>query len=211
MLYINIISLKRLVKFCLPNEILYTSEDYAVKNLKNNANEIILCILEIAVGILLLINPIAFTAAIITMVGIILMIVGLITAIKYFKTEAFEAACGQYLVKGLAALLAGAFCVFNSHWFIVTFPALTILYGIAVLVTGLRKIQLTFDLVRNKHKKWFFAAINAAVSVLCAIVILNNPFASTTVLWMFTGIVLIVESIIDAITLIVSGSGKTDY
>lgn len=182
-----------------------------MKNLKNNTNDLIICILEIAVGILLLINPIAFTTAIIKIVGITLMVIGLFSAIKYFRMEAFEAACGQYLVKGLVALLAGAFCVFNSYWFIVTFPALTILYGIAVLVTGLRKIQLTFDLVRNKHKKWFLAAINAAVSVLCAFVILNNPFASTTVLWMFTGIVLIVESIIDAITLIVSGSGKTDY
>ena len=105
-------------------------------------------------------------------------------------------------------MLSGAFCVFKSHWFIVTFPALTILYGIVVLVTGLGKIQLTFDLIRKKHKKWFLAAISAVLSIVCAVVILNNPFTSTTVLWMFTGISLIAESIIDVITWIVSGSGK---
>ncbi|MDD6799704.1 MAG: hypothetical protein PUE85_04725 [Firmicutes bacterium] len=39
-------------------------------------------------------------------------------------------------------------------------------------------------------------------------IILINPFTTTTVLWMFTGIVLIVESIIDIISLIVNAGGK---
>lgn len=181
-----------------------------MKNQKNNINGILLCLFEIAVGVLLLINPVGFTTGIITTAGIVLLIIGLITVIKYFRTEADEARTGQYLVKGLVALLAGAFCTFKSHWFIVTFPALTIIYGIVVLITGLGKVQLTFDMIRKKNKKWFLAIISALLSIICAVVILNNPFTSTTVLWMFTGITLIAESVIDVITLIVSGSGKAE-
>lgn len=181
-----------------------------MKNLKNSINGIILCLFEIVVGILLLINPIAFTTGIITAAGIILLIIGLISAINYFRVDAKEAAAGQYLVKGLIALLAGAFCVSKSNWFIVTFPALTILYGVVVLIAGLGKVQLTFDMVRGKNKKWFFGIISALLSIICAIVILKNPFTSATVLWMFTGISLIVESVIDMITLIVNGSGKAE-
>lgn len=180
-----------------------------MKKLKN-MNGILLCLFEIVVGILLLIDPLGFTTGIITTAGIVLLIIGLITVIKYFRTEADEASTGQYLVKGLVALLAGAFCTFKSHWFIVTFPALTIIYGIVVLITGLGKVQLTFDMIRKKNKKWFLAIISALLSIICAVVILNNPFTSTTVLWIFTGITLIVESVIDIITLIVSGSGKTE-
>ena len=98
--------------------------------------------------------------------------------------------------------------------FIVTFPALTIIYGVVVFLTGLGKVQLTADMLRRKSKKWFLAIISAVISIACAAVILNNPFTSTAVLWMFTGITLIVESVIDLVTLIISGkeqgAGKTD-
>ncbi|MGN0665593.1 MAG: HdeD family acid-resistance protein [Huintestinicola sp.] len=180
-----------------------------MNNIKNNINGIIFCIFEIIVGILLLINPIAFNTGIITIAGVVMLIAGLISVIKYFRTEADEAAVGQYLTKGLVALLVGVFCCFKSHWLIVTFPAVTIIYGLVVLVSGLGKIQLTCDLIRVKNKKWFLGAISALLSIICAVVILSNPFTSTTVLWMFTGIIMIVESIIDIITLIVSISGKT--
>ena len=63
-------------------------------------------------------------------------------------------------------------------------------------------------MVRAKEKKWFLPIISAILSIACAAVILANPFASTTVLWMFTGITLIAEAILDIVTLIVKG-GKT--
>jgi len=77
-------------------------------------------------------------------------------------------------------------------------------YGVGVLSAGLAKVQFTFDMIRQKNKKWFFALIGAAISIVCAIIILNNPFATTAVLWIFTGISLIVEAVFDAVTLIVS-------
>ena len=181
-----------------------------MKNLKSSLNGVLLCLFEIVVGVLLLINPIGFTTGIITTAGIVLLIVGLISVIKYFRIEAKEAATGQYLMKGLVELLFGVFCIFKSHWFIATFPALTLIYGVVVLLTGLGKVQMTFDMIRAKNKKWLFAAISAALSLVCAVVILNNPFTSMSILWMFTGITLIVEAIFDIIALVVSRSGKTE-
>ncbi|MBQ6716804.1 MAG: DUF308 domain-containing protein, partial [Clostridia bacterium] len=115
-----------------------------------------------------------------------------------------EAEKAQYLTKGLLTLLGGGFCAFRSHWFIATFPALSILYGVGVLSAGLVKVQFTFDMLRQKNKKWFLALISAVISLACAVVILKNPFATTAVLWIFTGISLIVEAVFDAVTLIIS-------
>lgn len=176
-----------------------------MKTLKNSMGGIALCLFEIIVGILLLINPIGFTTGIITGAGILLLFLGIGCVIQYFRTEAELAATGQYLVKGLIALLAGVFCICKAQWFIVTFPALTIIYGIAVLIAGLGKVQLTVDMLRRKSKKWFLAIISAVLSIACAAVILNNPFTSTAVLWMFTGVTLIVESLIDLVTCIFNG------
>lgn len=173
--------------------------------MNKSINGILLCLFEIVVGILLLINPVGFTTGIITIAGIVLLLTGIISIFKYFKTDSDEAATAQYLAKGLIALASGAFCAFKSQWFIVTFPVLTIIYGVVVLLTGFGKIQLTVDMIRRKNKKWFLALISSVLSLACATVILNNPFSSTAVLWMFTGITLIVEAIVDIVTLIVSG------
>lgn len=178
--------------------------------LKQNGNGILLCLFEVLVGILLLINPVGFTSGIITAVGILLLIMGVISIVKYFRAEALEAAASHALTKGLAALLAGAFCVLKTQWFLVTFPVLSAIYGVVVLMTGLGKIQVTVDMLRQKNKKWFWAGISAVISLVCAVVILSNPFASTVVLWNFTGAALIVEAVLDLLALIMSRKGRKE-
>lgn len=154
---------------------------------------------EIIIGVLLLVNPVGFTSGIIVTFGVVLMITGIGTTIKYFRTEPEEAAVSQILVKGLLMLLAGAFCAFNSHWFIATFPVLTLVYGVVILITGITKVQWTVDIIRMKRSKWFWAAISAAISIVCGIVIITSPFSTTAILWMFIGISLIVEAVFDMI------------
>lgn len=177
-----------------------------MSSLKGNIGGVILCLLEILAGVLLLVNPVAFTAGIITAAGVVLLVIGVISVLKYFRSDAVTAATGQYLLKGLIYLLAGAFCIFNTNWFIATFPVITIIYGIVILIAGLGKIQITADMIRAKNKKWGFGLISAALSIICAFVILGNPFASVGVLWMFTGTALIAEAIVDIVTMIVRGS-----
>ncbi len=159
-----------------------------MKSLKQSGNVMIMCIIEVIAGILLLVNPIGFTAGIIIAAGIALMIDGLLNVIRYFRSSPMEAAAGQLLMRGLIALLAGGFCAFNPEWFIATFPMIAILYGVAVLIGGLGKVQITMDMLRAKNSKWWWGAISAAISIICAFVMINNPFSSTVALWWFTGI-----------------------
>ncbi len=183
-----------------------------MKTLKQNGNAMLVCIIEVVVGILLLVNPVGFTAGIIVAAGIALMLDGLLNVIRYFRSSPVEAAAGQLLMRGLVALLAGAFCAFNPEWFIVTFPMIAILYGVAVLIGGLGKVQITTDMLRAKNSKWWWGAISAVISIVCALVIIKNPFSSTVVLWCFAGISLIVEATFDIITLIMSrkNNGSTE-
>ena len=167
--------------------------------LKRNLSSMAMSLTEVIIGILLLVNPIGFTSGIIIAFGIVLMIMGIHKTVKYFRTEPEEAAVGQILVKGLLMLLAGAFCAFNSHWFIATFPVLTLVYGVVILITGITKIQWTIDIIRMKRSKWFWEAISAAISIVCGVVIITSPFSTTAVLWMFIGISLIVEAVFDMI------------
>ena len=170
-----------------------------------NLSAVIFCVLQILLGVLLLVDPVGFTSGIIIFFGAILLLIGVFSIVKYFRTSAEEAAKSQTMLKGLIFLLFGGFCVFKSYWFIATFPVLTILYGVMVLVTGLSKVQWMTDMIRVKNKKWFLAAVSALISVACAVVILLNPFTSTAVLWAFTGVSLIVDAVFDIVAVFISG------
>ena len=167
--------------------------------LKRSLSGVAMSLVELIIGILLLVNPVGFTSGIIVAFGVVLMIMGAGSIIKYFRTEPEEAAVNQSFVKGLVELLAGAFCAFNAPWFLVTFPVLTLVYGVVILITGLTKLQWMVDIIRMKRSKWFWAAISAAISIICGITIITSPFSTTAVLWMFIGISLIVEAVFDMI------------
>lgn len=172
--------------------------------MNRNYTSLGMCLLEIVIGILLLINPVGFTSGIIIAFGIVMMIMGVIKIIRYFKTDAVEAALGGTLTGGVLLAVAGAFCAFRSEWFIATFPVITIIYGVFILITGIFKLQKAVDMVRLKLDYWFVALIGAILTLIFAMLVILNPFASTTILWTFIGISLIVEAILDILTFIFS-------
>ncbi|MDE7220977.1 MAG: DUF308 domain-containing protein [Oscillospiraceae bacterium] len=159
--------------------------------------KILLCICEILVGILLLIDPEAFTTAIITGLGLILFALGAISVFSYFRTPPAEAQQGRGLVRGLCAILGGMFCIFRSNWFVLTFPLLTMMYGVSILFIGLTRVQWAVDMLRMKRERWPFAMISAAISVTAGTVILLDPFGAAGLLWRFVAIALLVEALVD--------------
>ena len=168
-----------------------------MKNINRSTGNLIACIIEAILGILLLINPVGFTSGIIIALGVILTIQGVVSLLTYFRQEPETAAESNGLANGLIYTVVGLFCMFRSEWFIVTFPILTVLYGILTLVNGIRKVQWAVDMFRQKQKFWYITVIGAALTLLFAILILTNPFASTAILWTFIGITLLVEAVVD--------------
>lgn len=165
---------------------------------------IILTICELIIGILLLIEPVRFTTVIIAGLGIVLLASGLINTVSYFRKDPASASKEQLLAKGLIMLLTGAFCIFRSDWFFAAFPLLTLVYGIAILLSGFVKIQSTVDALRLKQPGWLWRAVGAASSILLAIIIILNPFSTMAYLWIFVGISLIAEAVLDLITIFVT-------
>lgn len=168
-----------------------------VKTAKDHRAALLVSLCEVIVGVLLLVNPVRFTSGIIIALGTVLALAGAVNVVKYFRSAPLQAAQEQRLSKGLVMLLAGVFCVFRSGWFIATFPVLTLLYGVGLLVVGLTKVQWTVDLLRLKHDFWFVAGIGAAASIVCGAIIIGNPFGSTVALWIFIGIALLAEAVCD--------------
>jgi len=173
-----------------------------MSKINRNTGNLLTCIFEILVGILLLIDPVGFTSGIIVAFGIVLAVIGAISLFRYFREDAETASQESGLTKGIIFVIFGLFCAFKSEWFIVTFPLLTVLYGILTLVSGVSKVQWAVDMLRLKQKYWYVALICAAVTLILAVVILWNPFATMTVTWIFIGISLIAEAVADCVALV---------
>lgn len=173
-----------------------------MSKLTRQTSNIIICVAELLIGVLLLIEPVKFTSGIIILFGVIMALMGLSNIVAYFREEAVYAAQEHTLSQGLTFLVAGGFCIIKYQWLLATFPILTVLYGVVTLLTGISKVQWAVDMLRLKQKYWYVALICAAVTLILAVVILWNPFATMTITWIFIGISLIAEAVADCVALV---------
>ncbi len=177
-----------------------------MKNLSQNAGKIVLCICEIVIGVLLFMNPVGVTGTIIKIIGGVMAVGGVLLVIRYFRTDPIEAHLGQGLAKGILALAAGLFCLFKSNWFIATFPIVTILYGVVILITGIVRVQWTVDMIRMKSGNWILSGLGALISLVFGVIVLANPFDWTGFLWTFVAISMIVDAVFDLCTVLFFGA-----
>ena len=75
---------------------------------------------------------------------------------------------------------------------------------------GVSKIQWAVDMLRFKQKYWFVAMLSSVLTTIFSILIIANPFASTSILWKFIAVSMIIEAVIDLIS-IIFGSRQFKY
>ena len=166
---------------------------------KQNGSAIVAGLVELLIGILLFVDPEGFTTGILMAVGIILLLGGVVCLIRYFRAEPVQAALEQNFSKGLLMILLGGVLALRTQQIIDLF-LLAHLYGIAILIIGIVKLQQSVDLLRLKARYWFLAGINALLAIVFAAIILSDP----PVLWQLAAISLIAEAVLDVVVLIMT-------
>ena len=77
-------------------------------SIDRNLMSLLVCIGELVIGVLLLLNPRGFTFAVFVTLGVLLAVMGITRLVGYWRAEAAVAARSGGLVTGLVFLL-GAF------------------------------------------------------------------------------------------------------
>ena len=164
-----------------------------MKKMSLKVGGFLFCVVEIAVGVLLLIDAANLIAMILKVFGVLIGIIGILSIIRYFLAPAAEASRSQGLMNGLVLGLVGFYCVFRTDVLVATLSILTLIFGMLLLIIGFGKLQLMTDSLRLKKRGWLLHLLAAAVSVGLGIVILINPFEVAN-LWRFIGIAMIVDA-----------------
>ncbi len=170
-----------------------------MKKFLKNANSGIVCLIEIIVGILLLVDHSSFISYIMIIAGAFIAISGVISLIKYFATKPDEAEKGG-LTSALVSLSIGAFLIICNNFTEDLFKYITIFIGAAILYTGYQKLEKAVDKMRKKQY-FLVSFISALVTVIFAVLIIF--VIPDKAIWIFIGISLLVEAAVDLSDMIV--------
>lgn len=159
---------------------------------------VLLSLSYIVIGALLLCFPETASTLIAYLCAAVLVAFGALHIIAYCA----RAVPGDFyrfdLVLGLVGLVLGVFICFRPELLISFFP---VVLGIVILVDSFIKLQNAIDLLRMGDRSWWIILLLAILSGVLSVLMLANPFTTAELLLMFVGISLIVNGIIDLISI----------
>lgn len=173
-----------------------------MKLIKENPQTILMVLFEIAVGSLLLINPDGFTRAILVSFGVIMLIIGIVNLIKYVSKKKSSLFPVLRLIAGIVSIIVGAIFTFGPSMIMGIFTLIAIVYGIILIVSGVMKMQDFFQAKKYEPYVPIVILFSAIASVVLGLIIIINPFETAMLAFRFMGISLIVEAVIDILTLV---------
>ncbi len=159
---------------------------------------LLIAIALIVVGTLFIIFPKNAMGIICRVSGIALIIWGVVKLVGYFSSGLREV--GTYsLVGGITLVAFGILLVIKPTFVSGVF---TLLFGILLIIDSVMKIQQSVDMCKLKIKYWWVGLIIAAVTLAIGIIIFIDPFASAEALMIYIGVSLIVDGVIDLVSVI---------
>lgn len=144
------------------------------------------------IGLLLLIAPQIAEAIITTMIGVVILVVGLARVAGYFLAEKTTVVGSNELAMGLIWTVGGIlFLTMGS----VLFALLPVFLGCFVLFGACGKFQTAMNLYRMQGSMWKIEMIAAVIFALAGILILVNPFAVVYTLLRIAGAAILLDGI----------------
>ena len=176
-----------------------------MKNFKNMIPSILFILFELAFGILLVSSPKQLTRTVLICFGIVLLIVGFIYLLRYFK-EKKDPEKSNYLTMPFAviAFAAALFCILYALLANEPQKFATIIYGAIFIVLGAYKLKDYDDDRKAGVNTSFITLISGVLSVLvgiAVIVLYTMGSLKSDLLLLLAGIAMIVEAVLDTLAI----------
>ena len=162
---------------------------------------IILSLLLCFIGLGLIINPDYSITVMGNAAGAAMIGFGIIKIIGYFSKDLYRLAFQYDLAFGLLIICVGIMVILEPDNIIDT---LCVAIGIAALMDGFLKVQISIDAKSFGIKKWWLILTAALAAIVIGILLLFRTAQSARILVMFLGISLLCQGILNLITAILT-------
>lgn len=176
-----------------------SKKEYLKEKLKDlRSGSVLPALFCIVYGIVLIIWPDISSNFICYAIGAAIMLVGIIFVIRYLKKDLVRDFYRKDLVIGLIAISLGLVALMRVEMIKGLIP--TIL-GIAVLFSGIVKLQNAIDMFRMKYAYWYFILILSLLNMGFGILLIVEPLWIVDIVFILIGCGLLYSGLSDLLTL----------
>lgn len=159
------------------------------KRFKTFAIVVSCCML--ALGLLMVIYPRVSALTVCVLLGILCLVAGGYSLVRYFRLGVFGAFFRFDLTFGICCIIVGVLFLAHPNGAAALMP---IALGIYLLIAGVTDIQLSAEL-RGLGGGWVLSLILSILDVIAALLLLFNPFEGVSAVMIFAGASLIISGI----------------
>lgn len=167
-----------------------------MKSKKNFTLSLVMSIIFIVIGLFLFIRPDTTIVTISYILGGFLLILGVISIIKYFRNDYGINPFDFDLVYGVLVILAGLFLIFSPKALATIFP---VILGIWIIINAVTKFQYFLILKALGKEDWKYTLIISILTLAWGVVLLINPLKTVLVVTQVIGVFIIIYAVLDLI------------
>ena len=162
--------------------------------LKDHSRSVFYIGFAMVAGLCLLLFPQMTTSVVFWGLAGVLIFMGAISLITYFRVATAKAVSGDGMASGLLLIVLGLIVGFARKTIASLLP---VVFGLVLFIGGVFKTQGAFDLKRMGDERWFVILIGALFSLITGLIVLINPFGTLLTLMRVMGAFLLAEGVQD--------------
>ena len=151
----------------------------------------------VVLGILLIFESEATIVTISYVIGGILVAIGVLALLKFYKEVKENDDTGMDLVYGIISIILGIVVIINPKAFASIIP---IIMGLLIILNSGTKLQYSIELKKNNNNLWKSTMILSLISTLCGVLLIFNPFKGAAFLTRLIGFLILLYAILDIIS-----------
>ena len=158
---------------------------------------IISSVIAFIIGLIMAVVPNVSLQAMSIIIGIFMIVYGVaLMVLDFMAHHVYIPFYG--IMSGLLSIIAGILLIAMPNVLSIVFA---IALGIWIILSSVNVISISLT-VRGKVEKWYLWLILGIIDLICGVIILFNPFASSISIVVLGGIIIMVHSVITIVDMI---------
>lgn len=162
---------------------------------------IIVSAIMIALGLVLVIYPEISLQLLGIVCGALFIVFGAIRLVGFFSKDLYRLAFQYDLVFGIFMVVLGIIMLVNPSTLT---GFICVALGLSALIDGLFRVQMSVEAKRFGIGTWWLVCVCGVLSAVAGVVVMVRPAESASVLMTLIGISLMLEGVLNLITVIVA-------